>query len=302
MVITHRLSLGPSEGKLNFGLQSVPFLSDCLMAKISEQSRPSQSQFGLYRFYPTKDDFSCRNQLPDCQRSKILFSAQKAKREGFFGIGSRLNRTKKCGCIPGMNAKVLAAALDNIIVSCTKLSYLNTWVFMTLPLQHHKELFSRAFLRALAAKAEANVSVPESDYGNDFILTQVITRPKPNGGFRYVDGNDFKIQLKCTHEMIIRDGHIVYALEAKNYSDLIDTTVVVPKILVLVHVPESSDSWLTQENDHLVLRHSAHWISLRGLPVTSNTDSVTIEIPEQQHFTPEAIQTLFKKRKDGELL
>ena len=146
------------------------------------------------------------------------------------------------------------------------------------------------------------MSVPESDYGNDFILTNVSCRPKTGGGFRYVEGDDFKVQLKCTHEIDIRDQNIIYPLEAKNYGDLIDTSITVPRILVLMHVPKETENWLSHENDHIILRHSAYWVSLRGRDASSNIESVTIQIPVLQRFTPSTIQGIFNKRKVGDLL
>jgi len=38
----------------------------------------------------------------------------------------------------------------------------------------------------------------------------------------------------------------------------------VPRILVVVHVPESVVEWLTEEEDRRILRHRAHWLSLLG--------------------------------------
>lgn len=51
------------------------------------------------------------------------------------------------------------------------------------------------------------------------------------------------MQLKCTHTDTGDGDHLTYPLKLKNYDDLRAETIV-PRILVVVSVPEDIDSWL----------------------------------------------------------
>lgn len=70
----------------------------------------------------------------------------------------------------------------------------------------------------------------------------------------------------------------------KNYDDL-RADVIVPRLLVVVCVPEDCEGWTRQTEEHLCLRHCAYWLSLAGMPETDNVESVTVRIPRNQIFS-----------------
>jgi hypothetical protein len=70
---------------------------------------------------------------------------------------------------------------------------------------------------------------------------------------------------------------------------------------VIVLVPERVTDWIKQTEEELCLRYCAYWVSLRGMPDTTNTTNVTIEIPRSNQFTPDALQTIMQRISFGEL-
>lgn len=91
-----------------------------------------------------------------------------------------------------------------------------------------------------------------------------------------------------------------YPLNLKNYNDL-RINALVPRILVVVIVPENLADWLVQSEDELSMRHGAYWVSLRGQPETPNARAVTVELPPRNQFTVEAVVSMFHRISNGGL-
>lgn len=145
-----------------------------------------------------------------------------------------------------------------------------------------KEQFSNAYFLAIAAKAECNPSKQEVDDDSvDWSLSKKITgRPK------------LDIQLKCTENLRLDGDSFKYPLKIKNYNDLIIEDISVPRILVVVYVPENNDEWLFQNSDHLILRKCGYWVSLKGLSTVDNTSNVTVSIPSENIFSVEKLNEI----------
>ena len=98
------------------------------------------------------------------------------------------------------------------------------------------------------------------------------------------------LQLKCTADAIPNAGDISFSLKIKNYDDLRRPTMA-PRWLVVMFVPGNVADWLNipgHPND-TILRRCAWWKSLAGEPDVENTTSVTVHLPRQNLFTPEAV-------------
>jgi hypothetical protein len=91
-------------------------------------------------------------------------------------------------------------------------------------------------------------------------------------------------------------------MEVDAYNDLRDPAVGCPRILVLLVLPEDEMQWTEQTEEHLLLRHCAYWMSLKGTPPTMNTATVRVSISRTDIFTVDALLGLMDKvRKHEEL-
>ncbi|MEG4575575.1 DUF4365 domain-containing protein [Microcoleus sp. N3A4] len=107
------------------------------------------------------------------------------------------------------------------------------------------------------------------------------------------------MQLKSTSRDIQDDNSIRYPLKLKNYDDLRMDNFAIPRILVVVLIPETPEDWLTQSETELCIRNCGYWISLRGKPKTQNTSTVTVALPRTHQFTVAALQSIMEGISQG---
>ncbi|MCC3594110.1 DUF4365 domain-containing protein [Microcoleus sp. PH2017_28_MFU_U_A] len=163
-----------------------------------------------------------------------------------------------------------------------------------MELNQQKELFSKAYVRAVAAVAGFSVSQPEVD--DDSIDLKIVAR----GGEGVVFSPELNLQLKCTSRDVLDGQFIRYPVRIKNYRDLIINSQV-PRLLVVVLVPENLENWLQQSEDEMCMRHCAYWVSLRGQPERLNTANVTVELSRSNQFTVEALKSIMQRLSQGGL-
>jgi hypothetical protein len=159
-----------------------------------------------------------------------------------------------------------------------------------MDLNQQKEQFSRAFVHAVASVAGFNTYRPEVD--DDSIDVGIAARRSAlTPGAPRVE-----LQLKCTSRpaLAVEEAHLAFSLKRKNYDDLRAKTSV-PRLLVVMCVPETSDAWLIAEDDRAILRHAAYWVSLRDRPETPNETAVTVHVPRVQRFDPPALVALMSR-------
>ena len=90
---------------------------------------------------------------------------------------------------------------------------------------------------------------------------------------------------------IISHGNIVYALEAKNYKDLVRSS---NSVLIVLWLPKDIDGWLQQDATSLRIFNCAYYYKItradrRDIP---NKESKTIYIPSTQILTGDALLQL----------
>ncbi|GCL40132.1 hypothetical protein SR1949_52660 [Sphaerospermopsis reniformis] len=163
-----------------------------------------------------------------------------------------------------------------------------------MDINQQKEQFSITYVRAIAAVAGYSIYRPEID--NDSVDLGIISR----GGTGKIFSPRVELQLKCTARDVLEENCIKYPLILKNYHDLRINSLV-PRILVVVLVPEKITDWIKQTEEELCLRYCAYWVSLRGMPDTTNTTNVTIKIPRSNQFTLDALQTIIQRISLGDL-
>ena len=165
-----------------------------------------------------------------------------------------------------------------------------------MDLSQKKTKFSDAYLQAVAATAGYAVAVPGTDDDSvDWILLARAAKQTPRRP-------RVEVQLKCTARDILHEAELRFPLKLKNYNDLRDADVITPRILVVVTAPEAPEDWLTQTEEEMTIRHCAYWVSLRGMPETKNSNTVTIRLSRTNVFTPAALREIMRKTNDEETL
>jgi hypothetical protein len=164
-----------------------------------------------------------------------------------------------------------------------------------MDLNQQKEQFSIAFLRATVAVA--GYACYNSDVDDDSVDCGIAA----SGTSELPRRPRVELQLKCSARLIVHENEVRFPLKIKNYDDLREEELLVPRILVVVLVPEDVGDWLRQSEEELVLRHCGYWTSLRGQPPTENMETVTVTVPRSQQFTVEALQQMIKRIHDREL-
>ena len=153
------------------------------------------------------------------------------------------------------------------------------------------EQFSIAYIRAVAAQSgyRTGTVYPDLDSMDGILVGDSGRRPR------------IEFQLKATSQNILRDRLLHFPLPINNYDNLRIEDPRLPRILIVVRVPEEIDSWLSQTDESLCMRHCAYWISLRGLPGVPNTSSVTVHVPLSNMFNSEQLTDLMDKAEEGML-
>ena len=147
-----------------------------------------------------------------------------------------------------------------------------------------KERFSFAYIRAIAALAGFYVDEPQVDRSSiDGVLRADFGR-----------GPRIEFQAKATSQDILRENHLAFPLPIGNYKDL-SQDAMIPRILIVVLMPQEWAQWLYQTSSKLCLRHCAYWLSLKGQPPVPNTTSVTVHIPVNNIFGSEQLAALMEK-------
>jgi hypothetical protein len=161
---------------------------------------------------------------------------------------------------------------------------------------HQQEEFSRAFIYAISAAAGlkfSNAAMPDDDS-----VDVAISARGPRGTIR---SPHVEIQCKCQMSAAVGDP-IPYPLSSKNYEDLRHGDYQVPRILVVVFVPQQVQDWTSHTEQEFTMRYCAYWASLRGLPPSSNEFSTTVYLPRAHLFNVAGLETLMNRIGRGETL
>jgi len=149
-----------------------------------------------------------------------------------------------------------------------------------------KELFSIAYVQAIAAQVGFRTAKPDVDDDSvDIIL-------KGRGFSSPIRNPQLEVQLKCTAKNDDDPNTLKFTLSIKNYNDLRGSNLVCPRYLFVFVVPEDCEDWLTHEQDFIKVKHCCYWMSIKDFPDKPNTAKITISIPKSQLLTSKSMRTL----------
>lgn len=158
-----------------------------------------------------------------------------------------------------------------------------------------KEQFSKAYVQAVAACAGFSWSVPSVD---DDSIDMCLHR---TGGGGTIRSPRLDLQIKCVGRDSPATEQFPYSIKLKNYDDLRDECIMIPRILVVVLVPDLLPDWLTHSETELTLRRCGYWLSLRGLPPSTNKTGQTIQMNRSQQFNVASLQAIMDQISNGGL-
>ena len=151
-----------------------------------------------------------------------------------------------------------------------------------MDVNQQKEQFGRAYVRAIAAAAGFVTYTPGVD--DDSIDMGIAASGKKSRRRPRLE-----LQLKCTAKGV---EHVMrFPLKLKNYNEL-RCDCWVPRILLVVAVPERPEDWVTETDGQVVMHCRAYWTSLAGWPETANTYTVTVELPPDHLFSVDELNRL----------
>ena len=164
-----------------------------------------------------------------------------------------------------------------------------------MDIDQRKEQFSHAYVKAVAAVAGFAWYKPSVDDDSiDLGLAQT-------GGGGTTRSPRLDMQLKCRAAAIPSDTVFSHAIKLKNYDDLRDTNVLVPPILVVVLVPDDPGEWLVHSETELAIRRCGYWLSLHGLPASTNQTGQTVQMNRSQTFSVDALRGIMERIGNGRL-
>lgn len=166
-----------------------------------------------------------------------------------------------------------------------------------MTIDDQKEHFSYAYARAVGATAAVGVATPEVDDDSiDLVLFQKATGTV----FR---SPRLELQVKCAEQgaVTVSPTHVHYPLKLKNYNELRANDVLVPRILLVVLVPDVLGDWLDWTAQELAVRRAGYWLSLRGMPATANTTNVTVQVPLANEFSVCQLTAIMQRIGNGQL-
>jgi hypothetical protein len=157
-----------------------------------------------------------------------------------------------------------------------------------MDLNTQKEQFSIAYVHALGAVAGLKLDRYSIDDDSIDVLLSRAGRRSPH----------LSLQLKCSSDIDLRPDYFSFRIKLKNYDDLRRKTMV-PRILVVLHVPEVLEDWLGESPDHVLLRHRAYWVSLLGeveINPAKREDwqekKITVRLPRANLLNPASLSTM----------
>lgn len=165
-----------------------------------------------------------------------------------------------------------------------------------MQLSLRQEQYGDAYLRALAAVAGFGMHKPIPD--NDSIDWVIAAQ----GTYQTFISPRLEVQIKCPYAFDTDEATIGYSISMKNYNDLRHPNVMVPRLLIVVCVPEAIGDWIGYHDEGLTLRHCAYWKSLVGAPDVTNETKIAVQLSKSQRLSATSLQSLMDRAGAGEPL
>lgn len=113
-----------------------------------------------------------------------------------------------------------------------------------------------------------------------------------------------EVQLKATKQSLTFQGEgFSYFLQGiDRYDRLREPGSPLPKLLVVLLLPADATQWLTLDEEALIARKCAYWVSLKGAPASDNTSGQTVFLLRSQLLSVEGLRTVASRLSHQEEL
>ncbi len=139
------------------------------------------------------------------------------------------------------------------------------------------EELQRSYLHAVAAAAGCIVSIDSFDDGIDATLKH--KSDTHTAGDRTAR---LEVQLKATHNAPT-GGFASATMSRKRYHEFSVANPLVPKIVVIMHMPADPADWIVAKSKALRIHHSGYWVNLAGSSGSAALKP-TVKAPLLQRF------------------
>jgi hypothetical protein len=165
---------------------------------------------------------------------------------------------------------------------------------MTLTENDIREGLSYAYFHAVATRAgfPCQATARTIDATAVDVFVKAFERLAPDSTLTDIVA---QFQVKATSAApVLNDGQYSFRIEREQYDKLRQPAGVHAIPLVVMFLPIDSAQWLVHDEESLVSRRCAYWVSLRNAPAVDTTKP-TIYIPKQNVFNAASLRLLMTR-------
>ncbi len=157
--------------------------------------------------------------------------------------------------------------------------------------EDRQERISTAFAHAVAARAGYTTSVYDLDRTGIDLLIQAGGTMRPQLG----------LQMKATTTLNLTGDRLQFSFRmlTKHY-DWLRLPSQVPRLLVVLDMPQEENDWMTINDTGLIMRRQAYWKDLKDEPETDR-NSITVNIPTDNVFNVDSLRDHMERSRAGRL-
>ncbi|MCI0459610.1 MAG: DUF4365 domain-containing protein [Gemmataceae bacterium] len=162
-----------------------------------------------------------------------------------------------------------------------------------------KQQLSVAYLHAVASAAGYAWQTPAVD--DDSVDRVIVARGwVDEDAVHYSPRIDVQLKSLTRPPLTTGEAFFPYRLKKKNYDDLRHESPMVPRLLVVLVLPEISGDWVSQGHKRLTIRYAAYYLSLCGMPERKDVKyKVTVAIPRKNLLSVNNLRRLMAQASRG---
>jgi hypothetical protein len=156
-----------------------------------------------------------------------------------------------------------------------------------------KQQLSVAYLHAVASAAGFACQAPGVD--DDSVDRTLVARGWVHAR-SFLRSPKIDVQLKSMTRSPLAGGEesFTFRLRKKNYDDLRHRAMV-PRLLVVLLLPRDRGQWVEQNDERLLSRYAAYYVSLAGMPGASHRGKVPVVLPRKNLLSVENLCRLMAR-------